>query len=119
MFSSAAVPADIWNQLGPTFLKTLIGLALSGAIGAILWPFRRIKKEWIEMKKDQASIHEELVQQRTNCLVTLQQQGVQQIELLTKTVASLDGVRLDLAEQTGCLRALTSSPIRRRRTAKK
>ncbi len=95
----------------------------SAVVGAIitivLWPFRKARKEWAALKQEQASIHAELVQQRTNCLTTLQQQGVQQIELLGKTVAALDGVRLDLAEQTGYLKAATVQPISRRRVVKK
>lgn len=115
----AFVADPLITQVWPTVLKWGVGLALSGLLGVFMWPFRKARKEWTALKAEQALIHEELVKQRTNCLSTLQQQGVQQIELLTKTVAALDGVRLDLAEQTGCLRTLTSVPIRRRRTAKK
>jgi hypothetical protein len=109
----------IWTQVVPAAVKWGVGLALTGLLGVFMWPFRKMKAEWIEMKKDQVLIHTELVQQRTNCLTTLQTQGVQQIELLGKTVAALDGVRLDLAEQTGCLRALTAQPPRVRRAAAK
>jgi hypothetical protein len=107
------------TQVVPVFLKWAIGLVLTGLLGAIMWPFRKVRKEWTALKEEQSKIHAELVQQRTNCLATLQSQGVQQIELLGKTVAALDGVRLDLAEQTGCLRAMTAQPPRRRRTTKK
>ena len=82
-----------------------------------MWPFRKARKEWAELKKEQSDIHAELVQQRTNCLATLQTQGARQIELLGKTVDILSGVRLDLAEQTGFIRA-GAMPMRRR-TAKK
>jgi hypothetical protein len=109
----------IITQVWPTVLKWAGGLALSGLLGAFMWPFRKARSEWTTLKKEQASIHAELVQQRTNCLTTLQSQGVQQIELLGKTVAALDGVRLDLAEQTGYLKAAMVQPIRRRRTPKK
>lgn len=85
-----------------------------------MWPFRKAHKEWTSLKENIEATHKELVQQRTNCLVTLQSQGATQIELLGKTVAALDGVRLDLAEQTGYLRAPMAIPPRRRRvTAKK
>jgi hypothetical protein len=107
------------SQLAPLALKTVLGAIFAGLLGVIMWPFRKARKEWITLKEEQSKIHSELVQQRTNCLTTLQTQGVTQIELLEKTVAALDGVRLDLADQTGCLRALTSQPLRRRRKAKK
>jgi hypothetical protein len=110
-------------MLNPELLQMLNKVAVSILVGAtmaiLLWPVRKVRKEWDNMKTEQASIHAELVQQRTNCLTTLQSQGVQQIELLGKTVAALDGVRLDLAEQTGYLKAAMVQPIRRRRTAKK
>jgi hypothetical protein len=119
MLSFASFNPSIWSQFEPVLIKAGIGLIISGLIGVIVLPFRKMKTEWVEMKKGQASIHSELVQQRLNCLNTLQTQGAQQIDLLGKTVAALNGVRLDLAEQTGYLRALTSVPIRRRRIAKK
>jgi len=113
------VNQEVWNQLAPIAFKAFVGLALTSLLGAIMWPFRKARKEWIALKSDIASTHAELVQQRTNCLSTLQAQGVTQIELLGKTVAALDGVRLDLAEQTGCLRTMTAQPIRRRPASKK
>lgn len=106
-------------QLAPLAIKAGVSLVITGLLGAVMWPFRKARKEWIELKKEQTLIHEELVKQRTNCLSTLQNQGVEQIELLSKTVAALDGVRLDLAEQTGCLRAMTAQPPRRRLKSKK
>ena len=110
---------DFYSQVAPAAFKWLLGIIFAGFMSVILWPFRKARKEWGTLRTEQASIHAELVQQRTNCLATLQAQGVQQIELLGKTVAALDGVRLDLAEQTGYLKAAMVQPIRRRRTAKK
>jgi hypothetical protein len=110
-------------MLNPELAQFMTKAAVSAAVGVImavvLWPFRKARMEWTALKKEQASIHAELVQQRTNCLTTLQAQGVQQIALLGKTVAALDGVRIDLAEQTGYLRSLTAQPPRRRRVTKK
>ena len=109
--------------MNPELIAFSYKMAASAAVGVImaiiLWPFRKARKEWAALKEEQSSIHAELVQQRTNCLTTLQSQGVTQIELLGKTVAALDGVRLDLAEQTGCLRAMTAQPPRTRRAAAK
>ncbi len=115
----ALVADPLFTQVLPSILKWAIGLVLSGLVAVFVWPFRRARKEWNTLKDEQSKIHDELVQQRTNCLTTLQLQGVEQISLLTKTVAALDGVRLDLAEQTGYLRAMTAQPPRRRRIAKK
>jgi hypothetical protein len=83
-----------------------------------MWPLHKAKKEWSALKEEQSSIHKELVQQRTNCLSTLQSQGDTQIELLGKTVAALDGVRLDLATQTGYMAAQANKEVPRRRSKK-
>jgi hypothetical protein len=107
------------SQLAPLAIKAGVSLVITGLLSIILWPIRTIRKGWIALKEEQKLIHEELIKQRENCLTTLQKQGDTQIVLLGKTVAALDGVRLDLAEQTGCLRAMTAQPPRRRRTDKK
>jgi hypothetical protein len=103
---------EVMHQLGPLALKAAMGLVITGLLGVIMWPFRKAHKEWIALKGDIAATHKELVQQRTNCLNTLQNQGDKQIELLGKTVAALDGVRLELATQTGYLQA-AALPVRR------
>lgn len=103
------------HQLGPLVLKGFVGIVLTGLLGILMYPFRKINKEWKALRGSIEDTHTELTQQRTNCLATLQKQGEEQIILLTRTVSALDGVRLDLAEQTGYLRASTP----RRRTAKK
>ena len=107
------VAESLLTQLTPLVYKTLVGIALTGLLGVFMWPFRKARKEWVALKNEQASIHAELVQQRTNCLTTLQQQGESQVKLLEKAVAALDGVRIDLAEQTGYLKA--SVPKTRKR----
>jgi hypothetical protein len=99
-------------------------VAASAAVGVImavvLWPFRKARKEWAVLKAEQASIHAELVTQRTNCLQTLQTQGDRQIELLGKVVDTLGDIRTSQAEQTGYCKANTGCvPRLRRRTAKK
>ena len=112
-----AVPVEITSQLAPTIFKWVVGLILTGIFGVIMWPFRKMRTEWKSLKDNIESTHKELVQQRTNCLTTLQSQGAEQIALLGKTVVALDGIRLDLAEQTGYLRATAAQPLRRRRAA--
>lgn len=110
----------IASQIGPAVLKSVISIVVGGALTLAFWPLRKARKEWAELKKETVNIHSELVQQRTNCLTTLQAQGSTQIELLGKTVSALEGVRLDLAQQIGCLQALTAQPLRvRRRVSKK
>lgn len=106
-------------ELSQFLYKVAASLAVGVIVTAILWPFRKVRKEWIALKSDLADTHAELVTQRTNCLQTLQNQGSEQIALLGKTVAALDGVRLDLAAQTGYLSAMAAQPLHKRRAAKK
>jgi hypothetical protein len=113
------VAESLLTQLTPFIYKTIVGLIFTGLLGVIMWPFTKARAEWTALKSDLASTHAELVAQRTNCLATLQTQGATQIEILGKAVAALDGVRLDLAEQTGYLKSAFSQPPSRRRIAKK
>src|ERR1700674_3729987 len=85
--------------------KALIGLALTGLGGLILWPFKIAKKEWASLKEAIASTHAELVTQRTTCLVSLQAQGETQIELLGKVAGTLDAIHLDQKETLGFIKA--------------
>ena len=107
--------SDLYASIAPTALKWVVGLVLTGLAGLFMYPFRRARKEWSALKAEQSKIHDELVTQRTNCLHSIQLQGATQIELLGKTVAALDGIRLDLADQTGFLRAMTAQPPRVRK----
>ena len=107
---------DLYTQLAPLAFKSAVGLVITGVI---MWPFRKARKEWTALKEEQAAIHKELVHQRTNCLTTLQQQGATMVDLQTKTVDLLQGVRIDLAEQTGYLKAFVPAPRIRKAAAKK
>jgi hypothetical protein len=84
-------------------------LAASAAVGAImaiiLWPFRKIKKEWAVLKTEQASIHTELVKQRENHLTHIEEYGKRQIELLGEVSKTLTSMALSQAEQTGYCKA--------------
>ncbi len=111
------VPSEITNQIGPTVLKWIVGLLLTGLFTVVMWPVRKARKEWTALKDNIEATHKELVQQRTNCLTTLQSQGAQQVVLLEKTVSALEGVRIELAAQTGYLQASAALPLRRRRAA--
>ena len=106
------------NDIGPIAFKTLISILFTGLIGVIVWPVRKVKKEWQDVKQSLAAVHNELSVQRNNCLTTLQSQGEVQIDLLGKTVAALDGVRLDLATQTGYMAAQANKVVPRRRLKK-
>ena len=110
---------EVVSALWPYVVKSLVGLFIAGIGAAMLWPIKKVRKEWVSLKDTTQAIQNELAQQRTNCLTTLQQQGEKQIELLSKAADTLDGVRLDLAEQTGYLRAQGATPRRARATAKK
>ena len=101
--------------------KAAASAVVGGIVAMILWPFRKMKKEWAVMKAEQGSIHTELVTQRNNCLASLQRQGETQIELLGKVADTLTGMALSQAEMTGYCKANTGCGpmLRRRRTAKK
>ena len=101
------------------FNKALMTLAV-GFIGyIIMFPVRKARAEWISLKETTAKIYEELSQQRTNCLSTLQTQGDKQIELLGKMSETLSGVRLDFAEHRSYVQGLVQSPRRTKAYAKK
>jgi hypothetical protein len=94
------------------FVHEAVFTGIITILGTILvWPFRKVKNAYNELHGAVKATHAELVLQRENCLGTLQRQGESQIEILGKVADTLDGVRLDLAEQTGYLRA--GSPRRR------
>jgi len=110
--------------ISPELVQFLYKAAASAAVGVvmaiILWPFRKARKEWVALKEEQASIHAELVTQRTNCLSTLQRQGDTQIELLTKVAGSLENIALSQAEMTGMCRTNTMVGVcKPRRRSKK
>jgi hypothetical protein len=97
--------------------KASIGIAVTGVGTLMLWPIRKARSEWVALKDAVIETKKELETQRTNCLATLSQQGATQIEILGKVADTLEGVRLDLKEQTGFIQGLTLSP--RKRYAKK
>ena len=101
------------------FNKALMTLAVGGLGYIIMFPVRKARAEWISLKETTAKIHEELSQQRLNCLKTLQNQGDKQIELLGKMADTLDGVRVDFKEHTGFIQGLVQSPRRTKAYAKK
>lgn len=76
----------------------------------VLFPFRHIAKyvrgQWEEKSRLLTEVHQELTLQRTNCLNTLQEQGKEQTRTLGKVASVLEEIRVELAEQTGYLRAL-------------
>jgi hypothetical protein len=96
-------------QVQPLTLWALIymifkGLIVAGGGALLLWPFRKL-----------SAIHAELIAQRENHLTHIEAHGKEQVELLGKACAALDGVRLDLKEQTGYLRAVSPVPAPRRK----
>jgi hypothetical protein len=116
------VNPEVWNQVGPVAFKTIVGIVITGLLGVIMYPLKQAKKEWVDLKASLAETHAELVQQRTNCLTTLQSQGDQQIKLLGRVADTLGEIHLSQAEMTGYCKAnsgIGCSPRPRRRTAKK
>lgn len=104
-------------ELTQFLYKVAASMAVGVVMGIVLWPFRRARKEISEFKSQQEAIYSELVQQRENHLTHIEDYGKQQTELLTKACEVLDGVRLDLREQTVILRM--GCPRTRRAAAKK
>jgi hypothetical protein len=111
--------AELYSALQPYLAKAFVSLVVAGIGALMLWPVRKVKKEWSSLKETTAKIHEELSQQRTNCLTRLQSQGDEQIKLLSKMSDTLDGVRLDFAEHRSFVQGLIQSPRRTKAYAKK
>jgi hypothetical protein len=93
----------------PSLMQYVYKAAASAVVGVImaivLWPFRKIKKEWAVLKTEQASIHTELVKQRENHLTHIEEYGKRQIELLGEVSKTLTSMALSQAEQTGYCKA--------------
>ncbi len=90
----------VWHLLS----KALIGLVVTSLGAFMLYPIRKAKQEWTELKNSLEETKAELIQQRTNCLQTLQSQGERQIELLEKVSDTLDNIHLDQKETLGFIR---------------
>jgi hypothetical protein len=92
--------------------KAAITLGLSVGGWMLSYPFRAVfnsaKEEWHEKTQLLSEVHQELKQQRTNCLTTLQSQGDQQIKLLEKTVDTLEQIHLGQTEMAGFIKASSS-----------
>jgi hypothetical protein len=81
--------------IGQLWQEGIISLALAALGGILMWPIRKIKTAYKELQDAINSTHAELVLQRSNCLTTLSNQGEKQIELLSKTVETLEAMHLD------------------------
>jgi hypothetical protein len=104
-------------QIPVVLPEVTVGLLVT-ILGAVLvWPFKVVKREWNAAKETLAETKAELELQRTNHLTHIEEYGKTQIELLGKVADTLDGVRLDLREQTGYL-AASSAPRARVRNKK-
>lgn len=89
--------ADILPALGTILSKAFVGLVITGVGTLLIYPFKKAIRWTSEIK-------EELVHQRRNCLTTLQAQGNQQVELLTKVVGTLESMHLDQRETLAIIR---------------
>jgi uncharacterized membrane protein YgaE (UPF0421/DUF939 family) len=96
----AEIPA-VWHLVN----KAIIGLVIAGIGSLLMYPLKKIKEEWKGLKAAIASTEAELVQQRINCLSTLQTQGDRQVQLLEKVSETLSEIHLDQKETLGFLRA--------------
>jgi len=88
--------SQFWHELVFTVLIGIIGTAA-------MWPIRKVKKAYDELKTAIGSTHAELVIQRSNCLKTLQDQGDRQINLLEKVSDTLSSIHLDQRQLLGKL----------------
>ena len=64
---------------------------------------KSIHEQWTSVVKTLTEVQNELVQQRTNCLSTLQSQGEEQIELLDKMSTTLEAMHGDQKQTMGML----------------
>jgi hypothetical protein len=85
--------------------KALLGVSATAVGGFILFPVRTFIKELKDKSQLLTDIHTELKSQRTNCLSTLQQQGVRQIELLEKMSDTLSDIHDGQIEANTLLRS--------------
>ena len=97
--------AEVVPVLMPYIVKALVGLALTGIGALLVWPFKKVRKEYISLKQAINNTQAELIMQRTNCLQTLQNQGDKQIELLGEVAGTLSSIHLDQKEQMGYIKA--------------
>ena len=102
--------SDFFTSVWPVLYKTLIGLAFTGFLTVAMWPLKKIKAEWVVLKTQIGTLHEELSTQRTNCLQSLQDHAVVHTKLLEKSVDVLSNMHLDIVKQTGYLEAIASKP---------
>jgi hypothetical protein len=70
--------------------KIVVSLVVTAVGGALVWPFKTIKRKIEEFTVELKAVQSELVTQRTNCLTTIQNQGVTQITLLERVADTLD-----------------------------
>ena len=111
--------AELYSALQPYLAKAFVSLVVAGIGALMLWPIRKVRKEWVSLKDAVVATKAELETQRTNCLHTLSQQGDSQITLLTKMSDTLDGVRTDFKAHTAYIQGLVQSPRRVKAYAKK
>ena len=79
-----------------TFRHELVSTVLVTVfIGALTYPFKKITAAYKETQESLKGIATELAEQRSNCLTTLQGQGVSQIEILKEVASTLRDMHLD------------------------
>jgi hypothetical protein len=104
-------------ELFHTFRHEVVSTVLvSVFIGAAMYPFKKIKSVYYEFTTKLDNINKELTTQSNNHLVHIENSNEKQLEVLGKVAETLNGVRLDLAEQTGLLRAGVPTVARKRKT---
>lgn len=74
----------------------LIVSAVVGVVGgALLWPFRKVKKEWVEAKNQLLVLKDELQTQRTNHLTHIEANTQATVTVLQDVAKTLSDMHLD------------------------
>lgn len=93
----AAVPGIVSEFRHEIVVSVLVSMFLGG----VVWPFRKAKEVLKAAQGKLDAVAAELAVQRTNCLATLQSSNQRQVELLEKTVETLQEMHLDQRELLG------------------
>lgn len=94
---------NLLTEFGHELVITVI-LSVGGTM--IMWPFRKAKKIFEDVKTSLDQVHTELVTQRSNCLSTLQSQGESQIKVLEKMSDTLSDMHSSQLEMSGYLKGM-------------
>ena len=99
MVAQISVLEAIADKLIVSAVVTLVG-------GALLWPFRKIKKEWGEVTSKLTTLQLELETQRTNHLTHIENNTQETVTVLKDVAKTLQDIHLGQKESFGYIRGL-------------